>query len=42
MDVMDFFVTTELFVCHTQLYVVDIHHAVMDLMKQIVVRDIKL
>ena len=42
MDVMDFFVITGLGVYHTHLYVVDIHHAVMDLMKQIVVRDLKL
>ena len=42
MDVMDFFVTTGLDVYHTHLYVMDIHHAVMDLMKQIVVRYIKL
>ena len=38
MDVVDFFVITELGVYHTHLYVMDIHHAVMDLMKQIVVR----
>ena len=38
MDVVGFFVTTGLGVYHTYKYVMDIYHAVMDLMKQIVVR----
>ena len=37
MDVMDTYVITELDACHTVLYVMDILHAVMDLMKDIVV-----
>ena len=38
MVVMGFCVTTGLGVYHTHLYVMDLHNAVMDLMKQIVVR----
>ena len=38
MDVTVFFVMAELGVYHNHLYVMDIHHAVMDLMKKIVVR----
>ena len=37
MDAVDSFVITELCVYHTHMYVMDIHHAVIDLMKQIVV-----
>ena len=40
MDVMDTYVITELDVCHTVLYVMDMLHAVMDLMKDIVVRTV--
>ena len=42
MDVMGSFVITEPGVYHTDMYVMDVHHAVMDLMKQIVVRFISL
>ena len=38
MDVVGFCVTTGLDVYHTHLYVMDVHHVKMDLMKQIVVR----
>ena len=41
MDVMEFFVIRTLSVYHTDLYVVDMQHAVMELMKQTVVRDLK-
>ena len=40
MDVMDIFVITELDVYLIVLCVMDIHHAVMNLMKGIVVREI--
>ena len=39
---MDFFVTTALGVYKTIMYVMDMQDVVMDLMKQIVVRDLKL
>ena len=42
MGVMDFFVITELDVYNAQLYAMVVHHAVMDLMKQIVVRFINI
>ena len=38
LDVMGFFVVMALGVYHSILYVMDIHHAVMDLMKKTVVR----
>ena len=38
MDVVGSFVITERGVYHADLYVMEIHHAVMDQMKQIVVR----
>ena len=42
MDVMDFFVITELDVYNEQLYAMVVHHAMMELMKQIVVRFINI
>ena len=38
MDVVDSFVTTGLGVSHTRVFVVGIHHVVMDLMKKTAVR----
>ena len=38
MDVMGSFVITERRVYHADLYVMELHHVVMDLMKLIVVR----
>ena len=40
MGVMDFFVRMEVIVYLTHLYVMDIHHAGMDLMKIIAVRNL--
>ena len=41
MDVVEFFVTKTLSVYHTDMYVVDMQHAVIKLMKQTVVRDLE-
>ena len=41
MDVVGSFVITERHVYHTDLYVMELHHVVMDQMKLIVVRFVK-